>query len=164
MNHCTECGETLKENTTFCTNCGAQQKQVAPEKDRPLKPVQLPHEEVQPRTEVSSEQTTRVKKQPKFREPMSKKKKIFIGLIIGLVVLLFIGYKGIERYFDPMKKLAAMDEALVAGDVDEFLSYIDFDFKAFLDKETYVDFLKDYEWDSVRDQYQSIVENDSGFG
>lgn len=141
MKYCKECGTQLKENIAFCTNCGTQQPsaQGPSEQAKQNQPIQHP------------------------KIPMNRRKKLKIFVAIILLLGLYGGYKGLEAYYDPLKKLEAMDEAIITDNVEQFMQHIEFVDEAFLDEQSYFDYISDYKWDSVRSQYESIIYNQNEF-
>ncbi|MFC2949373.1 TcaA NTF2-like domain-containing protein [Virgibacillus sediminis] len=143
MSYCTECGSALSPELGYCTECGAKRGAAEPA-DRK----QAGSREQRPRP---------VHRQPP-RRPMAKRQKILLAAVAGLVLLLFGTHQFLSYYFDPVRDLKAMDRAVSAGNVEEFLSFIEFDEGALLDEESYFSYIKGQEWDQVREQYLALLE------
>lgn len=144
MKYCKECGSKLDEQHNFCTDCGAIQSSNANQ--------EAPQNYQEPvRQRVN---------QPR-RNPMKKSTKVIIGTSIALVVIIFGVHKGLSSYFDPMKDLQAMDEAVASGSVSEFVEYIEFDDNAILNQEEYFQYIRNVEWDSVKSQYTGMLEEEN---
>lgn len=131
MKYCKECGSELNDQHDFCTNCGTKQIPSTPQE--PL--------------------------QQSKRNPMRKRTKIMIGATAAFVILLFGVHIGLSSYFDPMKDLQAMEQAITSDNATEFMTYIEFDDKALLNEETYFNYVKENEWESVRTQYMEILKD-----
>ncbi|PAV28299.1 hypothetical protein CIL05_16820 [Virgibacillus profundi] len=140
MKFCTECGNELQEGLHFCTACGAKQEE-------PEQPVAV--------TTTSSQQ--RSVHQPQ-KKPISKKTKWFIGVIASVCIILFGAHQFLASYFDPMKDLKTMDQAISSDDANTFISLIHFNDAALLDEEGYFQYIKDFEWESVKNQFLQLVE------
>ncbi|WP_164667771.1 TcaA NTF2-like domain-containing protein [Virgibacillus doumboii] len=173
MNYCTECGNPLKVHHQFCINCGAKQVLLdqSQSEQSPNEPSHLneTHAENSATEQPSNnqvpsgqqEQTRSSVKQAAAatnRKPMKKSTKIIIASAASLFVLLFGVHLGLSSYFDPMKDLKAMDQAIASGNVNEFMGYIDFDNEALLNKQEYFQYIKEYEWESAKRQYNEIIQ------
>lgn len=88
----------------------------------------------------------------------NRKRNILFGIVAFIIVVLFGVHKGLESYFDPMKDLIAMDEAITAKDEQKFLSYIEFDKDALLDEASYFEIVQEMWTNTLRDQLVVIVE------
>ncbi|MCF3942994.1 TcaA NTF2-like domain-containing protein [Oceanobacillus alkalisoli] len=141
MKYCIQCGHELKENEAFCTECGTNQNSAAST----------------PPT-VESEKRT-VNNAPK--KPMSKKNKWLLGIAAGFVVVLIGAHLFLSSYFNPMKNFQAMDQAILDDDVEAFVDQINFDDSALLDEDSYFEYIKDYEWGTIKDQYVDLLEQDN---
>ena len=86
------------------------------------------------------------------RKPMKKLTKILIGVAAVLALVLFGAHQYVSSLFDPVKSLQEMDQAMNGNNMEEFLSYIHFDDKAILDRESYFAYIQEEEWDNVKDQ------------
>ncbi len=86
------------------------------------------------------------------RKPMKKLTKILIGVAAVLALALFGAHQYVSSLFDPVKSLQEMDQAMNGNNMEEFLSYIHFDDKAILDRESYFAYIQEEEWDNVKDQ------------
>lgn len=71
---------------------------------------------------------------------------------------MFGTHKALEAYFDPIKELKAMEEAISSGDQDAFISYIGFEKDVLLDEKSYFDYIKEEHWDDVREGFLAIME------
>lgn len=160
MKFCIACGKNLKEGTKFCTACGTsievtteQEKNVT---DSDTTAVQQ-NEFVKPSFNHSSESTS----DSSTTKSMSKKTKVMIGIVASIAVILFGTHLFISSYFDPMKDLTAMEEAISNNDMDTFLSFIEFEDDVTLDKESYYEYIQDIEfYDAVKIQYEAIIEEE----
>ncbi|GAB3056285.1 TcaA NTF2-like domain-containing protein [Virgibacillus ainsalahensis] len=146
MKFCTSCGSQLSEKQTFCTECGVKQETTQPVESKP--------------SATSFEQETPQQEVPVSapRKPMAKRTKILIGTAAGLLLVLFGTHLFLSSYFDPIKDLQAMDNAVTSNDRDEFMSHITFDDAAVLDEESYFAYIKDNEWDLTREKYLELLE------
>lgn len=144
MNFCTECGNELKDNEIFCTSCGVKQ---TPNKQ----------EDAIKRAEEPVAPTPPVKQSEK--QPMRKRTKWLLGIAATFAVLLIGTHLFLTSYFDPMKNFQAMDDAILANDVDSFTKHIHFDDSAVLDEESYFDYIKETEWDSIKAQFIQTIEH-----
>ncbi|WP_121616368.1 zinc ribbon domain-containing protein [Virgibacillus halodenitrificans] len=138
MKFCKECGTELDEHVRFCTACG---KENTPTEDK-----------VQPES-VKRNQSPQ-------KKPLSKKTKWMIGSIAGLLLIGFGIHQFLSSYFDPVKELKAMDQAISEDDADNFINNIRFKDAALLDKESYFQYIKENEWHSVKSQFIDILEMD----
>lgn len=163
MKYCVECGANLDENEKFCTNCGTPVK----EQTAALTSSKEPKERTTEQHEAAKEENQQGNKgastaaesiaRSKAKNPKAKRNKIFILLVFVVLLLIFGVHKGLEQYFDPIRDIEAMDEAVVDGDMDTYLQYIDFDETAMQDKASYFDYVQE-EWEKeIRDQYYSII-------
>ena len=141
MKYCIQCGHELKENEAFCTECGTNQNSAASTS-----------------TPVESEKRA-ANSAPK--KPMSKKNKWLLGIAAGFVVVLIGAHLFLSSYFDPMKNFQAMDQAILDDDVEAFVDQINFDDSALLDEASYFEYIKDYEWGTIKEQYVDLLEQDN---
>ncbi|PKR77876.1 hypothetical protein CEY16_08075 [Halalkalibacillus sediminis] len=139
MNFCTECGEKKNPQSSFCSNCGTKYETTPLAKNEPQ------------RRRTTSPQ----------KNPMKKSTKIWISSVAALILILFGSYKGLEAFYDPMNDLQDMDQAISSNDAESFNEFVKFDEKAVLHKEDYFQYIKEYEWQSVRSQYISLIENEN---
>lgn len=174
MNFCIECGEQLNEDIKFCTACGTPVKSQTVEKEKDEIKTQDPGEPT-PEKGVSKSPIQNVTTQEKtpepgqavpaetgqhLKKPMSKKTKIIIGVVAVLLIALFGTHKWLTSYFDPIKSLVAMDEAVTNNDMESFLHFIEFDKDILRDNESFFEYIKEREWETVRDQYLAIIEEE----
>jgi len=171
---CTSCGTEIKDKTLqFCTNCGATlEKEAATQdgstqstsastasqpinEDESLASVVQQTEAVQgeEKEDIGVRQT--VAKNPK----KSKRNKILLSILVILLLALFGTYKWFENYYDPMKELIAMDEAIKGNKQASFLGYIATDDDVYMDEKAYFNYIKEEEWDTVKRQYESLIQN-----
>lgn len=171
MKFCVECGQKTTGKEAHCTNCGAKlhvDQQENSEKDKTNNihsdevkgvPIYLANQDD---TDVHQQQDGQAASAPppRNRKPMSKTTKIILSIIIFVAALGFGTHKWLQSYFDPIQELEAMDNAIIDNDMDTFLSYINFDENAALDKQSYFDYIKEHSWESdIRHQYHSIIED-----
>lgn len=140
MNHCTECGAKRSEEQAFCTECGTPFTESA----LPLKPVEQSNSDVPP---------------PPLKKPMSKRTKIILSIVGGVFLVFFGMYQWLSSYYDPVKVLQEMDNAIMEGDSKAFLKHIEFDKKALLHKEEYFAYIQKHEWKTVKPQLQEMLES-----
>lgn len=96
MKYCRNCGHELRPNHKVCTNCGTK---IAPQEV----PTEIKH----------TEQPTYVQPQHKVqRQPIPKKAKVLLGLILGLLALLAIAYYILSQQFSYDKSVTAITEAI----------------------------------------------------
>lgn len=98
-----------------------------------------------------------------LKAPMKKRIKLKLVFVTLLISGLFAGYKGLEAYYNPARHLEIMDDAIMTDNAEQFLHYIEFMDDAFLDKQSYFEYISDYKWDSVRRQYEAIIYNNNDF-
>ena len=139
MNFCTECGAKRAEGQQFCTECGAvfrdsknMNESKALESDANVQSV---------------------------KQPLPTRTKVMLA-IAGSVLLIFFGvYQWLSSQYDPVKVLQAMDDAIIEDDSKAFLEHIEFDKKAIIDKEQYFQYIKKYEWETVKPQLVEFIES-----
>lgn len=167
MNYCTECGKPLGKDHDFCTHCGT--KYESPDQQLNNKSSKAGHspsedysylhpppEQRKQKRYAAKQNTTEIK-----RQPMKKRTKIIIAAAVSLIVTLFGTHLGLSSYFDPMRDLQAMDQAVASNNATEFASYIDFNEEASLNKEAYLQYIKGSEWETVKTQYTDITRAES---
>ncbi|WP_027965323.1 TcaA 3rd/4th domain-containing protein [Halalkalibacillus halophilus] len=147
MNFCTECGYKVDNNSSFCTSCGSSLNQSS--------------QQELPTNKPKSPQTRAT---PKAKKTLSKTSKLTIASLISLIVVIFGAYKGLEAYYDPSKDLQAMDEAIAANDEASFFSMIELDSSAAIDEISYFQYIKENEWNAIKDQYLALLEEESHIG
>lgn len=170
---CTNCGTEIKDKTLqFCINCGASLEKEA---TRPEEPTQLtsasatslPTNEdesiesvVQQTAPVQGEEKEDIGvKQTVAKDPgKSKRNKIFLSILAIFLLALFGTYKWFENYYNPMNELIAMDKAIKSNQQASFLAYITTDDDVYMDEKAYFTYLKEEEWDTVKRQYESIIQ------
>ncbi|MGM8215841.1 TcaA NTF2-like domain-containing protein [Bacillaceae bacterium W0354] len=138
MKFCINCGHQLKAGHSFCTQCGQK----------------LEH--------ASSGEHTQLEQQPNNQHSIHKRKmkkntKIIITTFILLVVAAFAVHKGLQSYYDPFDYLQTLDEALTSNDLATFIENIEFEEEALLNEESYMAFIKDFEWEHVKERYLEYI-------
>lgn len=98
MNFCENCGERLEENAHFCEHCGMKVEDVTSST---------------PKKEESGERKN------VERKPLTKKQKTIGAGIIGLILLLFIGYNVGSTVYSQENQTNRITEALVAKDAEK---------------------------------------------
>lgn len=156
---CVNCGEVFLENSTFCAECGTAKSEGKQDtsNEKAHKEVTAPIVHTNEPKEESI--TPPISNQQKPKKAMSKWTKfLLITLLVGLM-LIFGAYKFAEYYYDPMKELVKMDEAITNNEVDEFMDLIEFDQDIPLDKDTYFAYIQEEEWDNgVKESYYDLIE------
>src|SRR5690625_1799997 len=150
MRFCVQCGTELKENSKFCTACGLSVEQPKSQRSNSVKKKE--HEKqhvvdpVGENNEIAEHQKEEKKIMPEqsgateksVKEPMKQSTKIILISAVSIIVLLFGMHKWLEKHFDPMNDLVALEEAILSGDVQQFYKLIDIYEDAILDKEGYL--------------------------
>ncbi|MGP4077645.1 TcaA NTF2-like domain-containing protein [Halobacillus sp. K22] len=129
MNYCTHCGNPVEEDKHFCTTCGKKQDE-----------------------EMASTKLEQPQNQKPSRKPLSRKNKIIATVSVAAVVLLFGAHMVILSVLDPLKSVQAMDRALTDGDSKAFFNHVEVDKEALLDKDQYLEFIRQSDWESLRMQ------------
>ncbi len=114
--YCGECGAKLEKDATFCSECGTK--------------VEKPKEKTPPK-ETPVRQVTP-------RQPMSKTKKIILGVCVVVVVVLALGYNYLSEKFGPKGVVKEYFEAVVNKDVDVLYDFLDIEGdKTFVSKDKF---------------------------
>ncbi|WP_377887527.1 zinc-ribbon domain-containing protein [Alkalihalobacillus sp. R86527] len=138
MSFCTECGQPLKENNAFCTECGSPQGE-------------------------SKEQNPEAVEVKKERQPLSRKKKISL-LASGITIAcLIIAHFVITSMTDPMNKVKAMDRAISEEETEAFFDEVNLDQSALINKDHYLQYIKESGWEEIRLQLIAMEEADYAF-
>ena len=128
--YCSECGAKNKKTDAFCSECG-----------HPL----MQEDEKQ-------EVTTKVVKDKK---PMSKKNKIIIGIITGIVLLLGIGYKVGSDMSSPKKVADEYIKDVISGDGNKLYKYLELEGdKTFVSKKIFADLVGDSNSNTAIENYK----------
>ncbi|MFG6147757.1 TcaA NTF2-like domain-containing protein [Halobacillus sp. B23F22_1] len=135
MKYCMNCGESLKENQSFCVSCGHKQE------------------------EPVNQSTTSVSKNAAPKQPMSKKKKNAIIIAASIAVLLISAHFIISNLLDLMKTIQGMDRAMTDQNVDDFFNYVELEGEAFIHKEEYMEYVRDSDWENIRYQLTESFES-----
>lgn len=115
---CGECGTKNKKNDAFCSECGAP----------------LEHEKEQKNT------SSIVKKSI---QPLSKKNKIIISIIVAIIAVLGIGYKIVSDITNPKTIAKQYIQANIKQDGDKLYKYLELEGdKTFVSKKTFIELLK----------------------
>ncbi|MCA0987026.1 TcaA NTF2-like domain-containing protein [Guptibacillus algicola] len=139
MNFCIECGKALNEKNTFCIECGSPQGK---KKDH-------------------TQQSVEVKEVP--RKPLSHKKKISL-LASGITVAcLIIAHFVITSITDPMNKVKEMDRAISEGETEAFFEEVNLDQSALINKDHYLQYIKESGWEDIRVQLVAMEDADYAF-
>ena len=94
--YCSECGAKLKKNAEFCGECGTKVEKESEEREE--------------------KQTPKKTKTVNSKKPISKKKKILIGVIVLVVVALIGGYCFLNNRFGPEGVATEYLEAMISND------------------------------------------------
>ena len=94
--YCSECGAKLKKNAAFCGECGTKVEKESEEREE--------------------KQTPKKTKTVNSKKPISKKKKILIGVIVLVVVALIGGYCFLNNRFGPEGVATEYLEAMISND------------------------------------------------
>lgn len=148
MKSCTACGSEINNNQTFCVNCGNKVEEISHQQDHTST---LISQSINDPNEDQSKQQ---------KKPLSRKNKVIIGSIAGLLIIMFGTYQFLSGYFDPIKDLRKMEEAIVSHDINAFMSFINIEENGLFDEESYFQYIKDHEWDHAKMQYEGILEED----
>lgn len=149
MKFCTHCGIEQQNNQKLCMTCG-KKVMKQPKHETPLK------QNVEGNN--NDEETPTFKKNQQ-KKNMKMRTKITIGLIISLTVILFGAHQWLLSHFDAMKDLQTMDQAITSNDSTAFLKHIELDENALLNEESYFAYIRDHEWNYVKEQYIDIVQS-----
>ncbi|WP_010302286.1 TcaA 3rd/4th domain-containing protein [Kurthia senegalensis] len=146
MKHCTNCGKEIKDDLSFCPNCGQKTKRTV--------------------DKVSSEEASLLAKTAPTTEhpqstlqaskPSSKKKKGLWITLIAVVALLAIAHFTIKAMIDPSKKIVAMHEAYQKEDAKAFLNEFTLEKDTHADADSFLSYMQGQDWSSVR---QAMQEN-----
>ncbi|MYL20770.1 hypothetical protein GLW04_12785 [Halobacillus litoralis] len=134
MEVCKHCGHEMGGEETFCTECGAP-------KDAPL--------------------TRAEAKAPKA--PMPRKKKITLISIGAVLVILLTAHLILSSMLDPTTKIRAMDRAVTNNDAGAFVSELSLDEKAWLNEKEYLQYMKENDWETIREQMLDAVSGQQRF-
>ena len=114
---CGECGAQNKKEDTFCSECGAPLVQ-----------------------EEKQENATNVAKKP--RQPMSKKNKIIIIVVLAVAILLGVGYKIGSDATNPKAVAKEYIQAVIDQDGNKLYQYLELEGdKTFVSKKIFTDLL-----------------------
>ncbi len=109
MSFCTQCGSPLKDGAQFCTSCG--------------------HElETKPKPTEASTRTNRKPDKEKtgsFWSRWTKKQKIIVSSITGLVVMLVTAFLLISYFLDQSRTISAFEKAVKEKDANELISLLE---------------------------------------
>ena len=141
MKYCTRCGESLEDNQTFCTSCGAKQGE----------------------DQHGSEVTPTHAGQPRPpKKPLSKKSKAGIISITAILAIVTSSHLIISSLTDPLKTVQAMDRAITEQNPDAFFEQVDLKDNAIVHKEEYLSYIDSSGWESMRDQLTDGFESEEG--
>jgi hypothetical protein len=88
MPYCPKCGNEVQENMAFCPRCGAPLKMEAP----PPQPAPVPAPQRVEKGEKGEKQEKQEKHEPEKGEKHEMGQFGFIGLVIGGLVLIILGF------------------------------------------------------------------------
>lgn len=135
---CGECGAKNKKNDLFCSECG--------------KP--LVHEE-----EVNNS----IEKTP--RQPMSKKTKIIIAVVLAVAIILGIGYKVGTDLTSPKSVAEDYIKAIISMDGNKLYKYLELEGdKTFVSKKIFNELLKNNDTKTSEIENYKITEVEYGDG
>lgn len=98
------------------------------------------------------------------KKPIPKKRKIIFSLLAVIVISLLGTHLWLSNYYNPLKDLAAMDEAVFTNDMNKFLNHIEFADDAILQRKSYFEYIANEEWnETLKNQYLSIIEESKRF-
>ncbi|MBN6206183.1 hypothetical protein JYK21_06945 [Ralstonia pickettii] len=92
---------------------------------------------------------------------MSKKMKWLLSTVAAFAVILIGTHLFLSSYFAPLKSFQEMDRAILDNDVEAFVSQINFDESALFDKDSYFQYIKENEWNFVKEQYVELLEQEN---
>src|SRR4030067_2110273 len=87
MPYCPKCGNEVQENMAFCPRCGAPLKLEAPPQPAPA-----PAPQRVEKSEKGEKQAKQEKHEPEKGEKREMNQVGFIGLVIGGLVLIILGF------------------------------------------------------------------------
>ncbi|OEH91052.1 TcaA 3rd/4th domain-containing protein [Bacillus solimangrovi] len=143
MKYCHKCGQQLKNEYTYCTECGTKQ-----------------HELTEIKAQPQLEQHIESKPIKKPRKPLSRKSKVLIGSTFVLVTVLFIMFKMTSNLYDPLQDVKALDAAVMKQDREAFFSIVEVNEDALLDEESYLFYLLENDWDKIRNDLVKAISED----
>jgi membrane-associated protein TcaA len=154
MKFCKSCGAERKPNQAFCNACGQPfQQSISQEPSAPSKPSPAP--------------TQQRANQPK--KPMSKVKKVLIGLLVVFAGILVGGHFYLDSLYSPHKTVEAFEKAIHQQDAKSAKEIINFSAisKDVSKKEvsSYLAYLKDNQKDWSMELRQAAIdaENEDSF-
>lgn len=136
MKQCGNCGKEAKGSEKFCLECGT--KLVA---QGSLQDDGQPLISEEPSTNAFSRKTN-----PK-KEQGSLGRKIMIGSLIAVLVLLLGGYFMIQSQLDPMKKLMNLDKYYSLDDVKNFTQSFRFPADTIVEENAFFNYVKEEDWE-----------------
>lgn len=161
MDYCVQCGEKLSKDEKFCTSCGTEVVQAKEKQHEEKQEEQFgtkDHSKVQTTEQKKTAKSTR--QSHKETSKTSRKRKFLLWFVLVLALLLFGVHKGLQHYFDPMRDLMAIDQAIMEKDLDTFYDYVRLDEEAIFDEESYFEFIE-FQWsEGMKDEYYDIIEWD----
>ena len=155
MIFCTNCGEKITEITTFCQNCGEKLNFEQPTQITDISSTNvdtLSNVAPQPPAVEEKNSTPTIPNKPKT--PMSKAKKIIIGVVVALVALAFGAKYFIDQKFDPQNQLKEMHKAFTKEDSKAFYSYFEFPEGTIGGEDEFYEWVDEAGWSYVRESIE----------
>ncbi|MFG6147838.1 TcaA NTF2-like domain-containing protein [Halobacillus sp. B23F22_1] len=134
MKYCTECGYSLLKEQAFCISCGVKC--------------------IDGSTQQNPQPTRKMRS---TRKPLKKGKKIVMGSIIALAVLLFTAHQFISEKMDPMIMVMEMDRAISNNDAHAFFEHIELEEKALINKKDFLAYIEESGWAHIERQLRNVV-------
>lgn len=149
--YCGQCGTKNEDGAKFCEACGAKLEapspqqapvEVRPAETRPAeaRPAETRPAEVNPAGVRPAEAMPPVEVktvQAPARPPMKTWKKILIAAVVGIVILLFAGFKIGQSYFSPEKVTERYMDSIKKENWKQAFSYVDIKKADFINAESF---------------------------
>ncbi|SDO15437.1 TcaA NTF2-like domain-containing protein [Halobacillus aidingensis] len=88
----------------------------------------------------------------------SHRRKV-IGILVTVVIVLFVTHTWVANIIDPYKKLEKLDERMEADDAHGFFDHVNLEKDGIVNKEEYLQYIREGDWDFVMDQMIQVIEH-----
>ncbi|MGR9048719.1 TcaA NTF2-like domain-containing protein [Halobacillus faecis] len=89
---------------------------------------------------------------------ISNRRKV-MGILVSVAIVLFLTHLWVENIIDPYKRIEKLDDRMMADDAHGFFEHVSLEKDGIVNKEEYLQYIREGDWDFVIDQIIQVIEH-----